>query len=86
MHFVNNLSVLHRRDEFVDDEAVGTYSAPGTKKRHLVRMRLRNEECGWEIPRELKKDWEDAFGERGGRVWHLEPMPEGFFPLRKYLL
>jgi Taurine catabolism dioxygenase TauD, TfdA family len=83
LHFVNNLAVLHRRDEFVDDE--GT-SWGKKKKRHLVRMRIRNQKMGWELPRELEGEWNKAFAEEGERVWHLEPMPEGFFPLRKYPL
>jgi hypothetical protein len=80
MHFINNLAVLHRRDEFVDDET------DITKKRHLVRMRLRNEELAWKTPEELKEERDIVFGEEGERVWHIEPMPEAFFPLRKYML
>lgn len=77
IHYINNLAVLHRRDAFVngDDHAA---------KRHLIRMRLRNETLGWTIPDELKQEWSDAFEEEGERVWHLEPMPDGFFPLRLY--
>jgi hypothetical protein len=109
LHFVNNLAVLHRRDEFVDwddgDEAaedkdnkndyktnkegiVGGYNDGGSngdgtkKKRHLVRMRIRNAKLGWQLPAELQGEWGKAFGVEGERVWHLEPMPEGFFPLR----
>jgi hypothetical protein len=78
MHFINNLAVLHRREGFVDGESV-------TDKRHLVRMRLRDPELGWDIPSDLKREWDDAFGkEDGDRVWHLEPMPDAFFPLRKF--
>jgi len=94
MHFVNNLALLHRREEFVDDHddaAAGADASKGFgtglgRKRHLVRMRLRNQKMGWEIPDALKGEWEDAFREEGERVWHVEPMPEGFFPLRKYSL
>lgn len=77
MHYINNLAVLHRRDAFVNGDEPGA-------KRHLVRMRLRNETLGWTIPEELKQEWADAFENKGDRVWHLEPMPEGFFPLRLY--
>lgn len=77
MHYINNLAILHRRDAFVNgDEPMA--------KRHLVRMRLRNDSLGWTIPDELKEEWAKAFGAKGERVWHLEPMPEGFFPLRLY--
>jgi hypothetical protein len=78
MHFINNLAVLHRREGFVDGES-------SREKRHLVRMRLRDTQLGWEIPEALKREWEDAFEkEDSDRVWHLEPMPDAFFPLRKY--
>lgn len=76
MHFVNNLSILHRRDGFVN-------GPPGSSPRHLVRMRLRDDELGWSIPDALEPEWEKAFGSKGSRVWHLEPMPSGYFPLRK---
>lgn len=80
MHFVNNLAVLHRRDAF---------EIEGGKKRHLVRMWIRSEKLAWELPRVLREEcgWDEAFGEEGeGReeVWHVEPMPHSFFPLRKY--
>ncbi|KAK1769555.1 taurine hydroxylase-like protein SAT17 [Phialemonium atrogriseum] len=77
MHFVNNLAVLHRREAFVDGEAL-------TEKRHLVRMRLRSSQYGWEIPEALRRGWHDAFDKEAERVWHLEPMPDAYFPLRKY--
>lgn len=77
MHFINNLAVLHRREAFVDGEAL-------TEKRHLVRMRLRSSQYGWEIPEALRRGWHDAFDKEAERVWHLEPMPDAYFPLRKY--
>ncbi len=91
LHFVNNLAVLHRRDEFVDEgdgrDGLEVDGDAGRgdgrkKKRHLVRMRIRNEKMGWDLPRELQGEWKKAFGDEGERVWHLEPMPEAFFPLR----
>lgn len=86
MHFVNNLAVLHRRDEFADDEGDEVADGANKKKRHLVRMRIRNQEMGWQLPGELQGEWDAVFGGEEERVWHLEPMPEGFFPLRKYPL
>lgn len=78
MHFINNMAVLHRREGFVD-------GGGPAEKRHLVRMRLRSSERGWAIPESLQREWSDAFdSEAAERVWHLEPMPEGFFPLRMY--
>ncbi|PMB65722.1 hypothetical protein BM221_007919 [Beauveria bassiana] len=75
IHLINNFAVLHRRQGFVD-------GAQSSEKRHLVRMRLRDEELGWAVPNELQAEWTQAFGESGSKVWHIEPMPEGFFPLR----
>ncbi|KAF4343577.1 family Taurine catabolism dioxygenase [Fusarium beomiforme] len=77
IHFINNLFILHRRDSFEDGDAVGA-------KRHLVRMRLRDDEFGWDLPDCLRKEWSDAFDDTAERSWHIDPMPEGFFPLRSY--
>ncbi len=77
MHFINNLAVLHRRESFTDGTGAG-------EKRHLVRMRLRNSTLGWDIPAELKREWCEAFETKAPRAWHVDPMPEAYFPLRKY--
>lgn len=77
IHFINNLVILHRREGFVNGRAP-------SEKRHLVRMRVRNDRLGWCIPDELKREWYEAFEKPADRVWHLEPMPDAFFPLRKY--
>ncbi|KAI0022287.1 hypothetical protein F4780DRAFT_769902 [Xylariomycetidae sp. FL0641] len=77
MHFINNFTVLHRREGFVDG------AKPG-EKRHLVRMRLRSSQLGWAIPEELEREWAEAFESEGCKMWHLEPMPGDAFPLRKY--
>ncbi|KUI67834.1 hypothetical protein VM1G_02709 [Cytospora mali] len=75
LHFINNLSVLHRRDGFIDGESAD-------QKRHLVRMRLRSSTLGYTIPQALGRDWSDAFEKDGDRVWHIQPMPDTYFPLR----
>ncbi|KAI1734243.1 hypothetical protein F4680DRAFT_358627 [Xylaria scruposa] len=77
MHFINNFTILHRREGFVD-------GALPDEKRHLVRMRLRSSSKGWSIPESLHQEWTDAFAEDGPKTWHLEPMPGDAFPLRKY--
>ncbi|GKT48341.1 TBC domain-containing protein C1778.09 [Colletotrichum spaethianum] len=77
IHFINNLAILHRREAFTNGQGPD-------EKRHLVRMRVRNEKLGWSIPAELQREWFDAFEKPADRVWHLEPMPDAFFPLRKY--
>lgn len=78
MHIINNLAVLHRREGFVD-------GSTALERRHLVRMRLRDDELGWEIPEQLAHEWSRAFDDGlRSRVWHLEPMPRRYFPLRKH--
>lgn len=74
VHFVNNLALLHRRDRFIDHEG---------QRRHLVRMHLRNKKLGWDIPEPLRHDWDMALDENADEAWHIEPMPESFFPLRE---
>ena len=75
MHFINNLAVLHRRDGFVND---------GLEKRHLIRTWSRDAENGWKIPENLQPEYFDAYDRKMPTVCHLEPMPEGWFPLRLY--
>ncbi|EEU47869.1 uncharacterized protein NECHADRAFT_90117 [Fusarium vanettenii 77-13-4] len=75
IHFINNLAVLHRREGFVNGEAP-------RERRHLVRMRLRDDDLGWELPVDLMQEWSAAFNQEAPKIWHLEPMPDGFFPLR----
>jgi hypothetical protein len=77
IHFINNLAVLHRREGFVNGNT-------SESKRHLVRMRIRDSELGWAIPQQLQDEWQRAFDSKRSRVWHLEPMPNGYFPLRSY--
>lgn len=47
-------------------------------------MWLRNEELGWDIPDVMAADWDTVFEGEAERAWNIEPMPEAFFPLRKY--
>ncbi|KAI2470017.1 Clavaminate synthase-like protein [Annulohypoxylon bovei var. microspora] len=77
MHFINNLAILHRREGFVDGQSA-------QQKRHLVRMRLRSSQLGWDIPDDLKQEWHNAFEADTTQTWHLEPMPGDVFPLRRY--
>ncbi|EGU72953.1 hypothetical protein FOXB_16541 [Fusarium oxysporum f. sp. conglutinans Fo5176] len=77
IHFINNLFILHKRDSFKNGYGVG-------EKRHLVRMRLRDDGLGWNLPESLRKEWADAFGAGLDKLWHVDPMPEGYFPLRSY--
>ena len=54
MVFFNNLSMLHARDAFVDNEAEG-------QKRHLLRLILRNEEAAYDLPDQLKDTWKGLY-------------------------
>lgn len=71
--FINNLGVLHKRDSYVDADAVESNgSAPDkAKRRWLMRLWLRNKELAWEIPEAMKIPWEAAYGEDTGRF--IEP-------------
>ena len=75
IHMINNLAIFHRRDSFVNGDSVD-------QKRHLVRMQLRDSRLGWKIPPELDGEWTGAFKGDREKMWHVEPMPEGFFPMR----
>ena len=75
IHFINNLTILHRREGFVNGEGA-------QERRHLVRMRLRDSQLGWNLPADLRREWEDAFNEEAPKILHVEPMPDGFFPIR----
>lgn len=74
LHFINNMTVLHRREGFTNT---------ADQERHLVRMLLSDSVYGSHIPI-LKKEWTDAFNEEADRTFHIDPMPSGYFPLRKY--
>ena len=52
MLFVNNLSVLHSRTAFQDDE---------TNKRHVLRLWLNNPARSWQIPPGLHLEWARLF-------------------------
>ena len=54
MIFFNNLSMLHGRDAFIDDETDGC-------KRHLLRLILRNEEMAYDLPEQLKETWKGLY-------------------------
>ncbi len=46
--------MLHARDAFVDNEAEG-------RKRHLLRLVLRNEKMAYELPKELEETWKALY-------------------------
>lgn len=49
---VNNLSIFHARAEFTDSDV---------KRRHLVRLWLRDPELAWKTPDGLKSRWEYVY-------------------------
>jgi hypothetical protein len=53
IQFVNNLSIFHARAGFRDSEE---------KRRHLVRLWLRDPELAWKTPEGLKARWEGIYG------------------------
>jgi hypothetical protein len=73
IQFLNNLAMFHARDAFVDD------AGENGKKRHLVRLWLRDPELAWQMPDELWTRWQLVFGGREDsdaverEVWPLEP-------------
>lgn len=52
IQYINNLSVFHARDGFVDTPE---------KTRHLLRLWLRNEELAWKLPEKLEPIWKRLY-------------------------
>ena len=69
MLFFNNLSMLHARDSFIDDEPTG-------HKRHLLRLILRNEKMAYDLPDQLKETW---------RALYEHDIEEELFPVKDEL-
>ncbi|RDW76888.1 TauD/TfdA family dioxygenase [Aspergillus mulundensis] len=63
---VNNLSIFHARAGFTDSDE---------KRRHLVRLWLRDPELAWETPEGLKSRWEYVYAavDAEKAVFPLEP-------------
>jgi hypothetical protein len=75
--FWNNLALLHARSGFTD--------SPG-KRRHLLRLWLRNDETEkyGPIPAELKASWDDAFNHAGRpQLWPLEPIKDRDYVIKQ---
>ncbi|KAL4780651.1 hypothetical protein BJX76DRAFT_360635 [Aspergillus varians] len=56
IQILNNLALFHARRGFVDDDV---------RKRHLLRLWLRNEEMAWEIPAVLVGQAREVYGREG---------------------
>ncbi|KAH8203937.1 hypothetical protein TruAng_001879 [Truncatella angustata] len=66
IQYINNLAIFHARDGYTDTE---------DKKRHLLRLWLRDPENAWETPDVLKKRWSALYDgvEAESKVFPLEP-------------
>lgn len=60
---------MHAREGFGDAEG---------KRRHLVRMWLRDPERAWLVPEMCREQWEEAFTEvpEEKQVWPVSPIVE----------
>ncbi|KAF8646251.1 hypothetical protein AX16_007308 [Volvariella volvacea WC 439] len=66
IQYINNLSVFHARNAFVDDD---------NKRRHLLRLYLRNEELAWPTPEPLKALWRKNFSvEPEDQTFAIDPV------------
>lgn len=66
IQFINNLAVLHARRDYVDDEE---------RRRHLLRLWMRDPENAWATPEEMRGRWSLIYGEEasnGPQVFPLE--------------
>ncbi|KAF4336467.1 family Taurine catabolism dioxygenase [Fusarium beomiforme] len=66
IQFVNNLSIFHARGGFKDSPE---------KKRHLVRLWLRDPELAWKTPEALQPRWDNVYEgiKEENQVFPLEP-------------
>lgn len=68
--FWNNVALLHARTGFTDS---------AEKRRHLIRLWLRDEQVTeeWQIPDELQATWSEGFDHAGQKqLWPIEPIRE----------
>lgn len=71
IQFVNNLSLLHTREEF--HRAVGENT-----RRHLLRLVQMDDELGWKLPAVMKEPMEKMFNHEPDEekfIWSPEPLP-----------
>lgn len=77
LRFINNLSILHARQAYRD----GLRSS-----RHLVRLYLRNDEYGWDIPPALQSTWDSVYAADPSvdELYPIEPTPIIFPPIYRF--
>ncbi|PPQ82715.1 hypothetical protein CVT26_001034, partial [Gymnopilus dilepis] len=67
IQYINNLSIFHGRDGYVDKP---------DKKRHLLRLWLRNEELAWKLPHQLEPTWKKLYYSATPDSERFPPEPE----------
>ncbi|KAF4498019.1 Clavaminate synthase [Fusarium agapanthi] len=72
--FINNLGILHAREEFTDSPE---------HTRHLVRMWLKNEDKAWPLPRTLKRGNDRTYDMATEEIWNILPAPRVAFKIRE---
>lgn len=55
IYFVHNLSILHARDHYNDDDC------DDKNLRHVLRIHVRDERFEWDKPDYLKEDWKHGY-------------------------
>ena len=69
----NNLAVLHGREAFRDVEPD---MASEARRRHIMRLWVRNEALAWQTPGPLAREWHQVYGDSERRAkaqWHIRP-------------
>lgn len=61
MYFVNNFTILHSRTAFTDEEAQGSSDRTATRRRHILRLWLRDPDLGRNVAKPLKGRWDEVF-------------------------
>jgi hypothetical protein len=77
LRFINNLSILHAREAYID----------GLRgSRHLVRLYLRNDQYGWDIPPALQSNWDSVYiaDPSVDEIYPIEPTPIVFAPKYRF--
>jgi hypothetical protein len=76
MTFINNFTILHSRDAFVDS---------GDDNRYLVRLWLRNENLKWDLPDYLQEGNSRMFEDNleVKPTWNFQPTPVLKFGIRE---
>ncbi|KAE8402393.1 hypothetical protein BDV37DRAFT_295394 [Aspergillus pseudonomiae] len=77
MQFINNLSMIHARNSYVDDPE---------NRRHLLRLWLRDPQNAWVTPEPLRSRADRIYSEnhrRGPQIFPVDPIPRSVGKARK---